>query len=193
MLNRIWERLGIVERKPAEIYRFDQHADTRVDGHPGAPGIGDGGDGPAPRPVTGVDATTPEARRSADALDAFDAGTTRRTPFDPVPVDATPLDESIDDTSLLVTPLVATPLSERPLPEVPRSAPPAGSGPARHATAAAPAREAADVLPFAPAAARAAARRDETSEWFWAAAAVVTVAGAALVARVYRDRRMRTQ
>jgi hypothetical protein len=50
----------------------------------------------------------------------------------------------------------------------------------------------ADVLPFAPAAARAAARRGGQPELFWTAVAVVTVTGAALVARVYRDRRMRT-
>lgn len=51
----------------------------------------------------------------------------------------------------------------------------------------------ADILPFAPAAARAADRRAQPAELLWAAMAVVTLTGAALVARVYRDRRIRTQ
>lgn len=154
MLRRIWERLGLVERRPAEIYRFDQHA-------VGAHVEGDGRVSSAPSP------DTPASR----PLAGF--GSPSRPIVEPVPVDAVPVAQ----------PWPQTPSAAAEAPE-PTSR--GGGSPDRGG------RDAA-VLPFAPAAARAAARRDETPEWVWAAAAVVTVAGAALVAGLYRHRRMRTQ
>lgn len=139
MLSRIWEQLGLAERKPAEIYPFDPRGGG-ADSHAAQSRVSDA-TGATSNPSASVAIHLPPSGASVAAA-AMVGG------------EVTPGPHTITDHD-------------------------------------------ADVLPFAPAAARAAARRQETSELLWAAAAgaaaLVALASAALATRRYKDRRMSTQ